>query len=166
MRIRTATPADLDAVADLETVCFSPAEAAGRDAVAARLTAYPDRVWLGLDEEDGHGGPSLLACINGMRTSVPDLTDEMFSHAELHEPDGSWQMIFSVMTSPERRGEGLTGRLLEHVIAVSRADECRGLVLTAKAGLLGFYARYGFVDEGVCASDHGGAVWHQMRLAL
>mgnify|MGYP000915635316 FL=1 len=166
MRIRTATPADLDAVADLETVCFPPAEAAGRDAVAARLTAYPDRVWLGLDEEDGHGGRSLLACINGMRTSVPDLTDEMFSHAELHEPDGSWQMIFSVMTSPERRGEGLAGRLLEHVIAVSRADECRGLVLTAKAGLLGFYARYGFVDEGVCASDHGGAVWHQMRLAL
>ena len=101
-----------------------------------------------------------------MRTSVPDLTDEMFSHAELHEPDGSWQMIFSVMTSPERRGEGLAGRLLEHVIAVSRADECRGLVLTAKAGLLGFYARYGFVDEGVCPSDHGGAVWHQMRLAL
>ena len=62
MRIRTATPADLDAVADLETVCFPPAEAAGRDAVAARLTAYPDRVWLGLDEEDGHGGPASTAC--------------------------------------------------------------------------------------------------------
>ena len=37
-------------------------------------------------------------------------------------------------------------------------------MLTCKAGLRGLYARFGFVDEGVSGSTHGGVVWHQMRL--
>ncbi len=32
--------------------------------------------------------------------------------------------------------------------------------------LLPFYAKFGFVDEGVSASVHGNALWHQMRLTL
>ncbi len=32
--------------------------------------------------------------------------------------------------------------------------------------LLPFYAKFGFVDEGVSASVHGNVVWHQMRLTL
>ncbi|MDY6059197.1 MAG: GNAT family N-acetyltransferase, partial [Candidatus Fimenecus sp.] len=37
--------------------------------------------------------------------------------------------------------------------------------LTCKDKLLPFYARLGFVDEGVTdKSTHGNAVWHQMRI--
>lgn len=168
-RIRTASPADLDAIVELEALCFPPAEAADRDAIAARLAAYPDHVWLAVenDPDDPDGPERLVAGVNGMCTDLPDLTDEMFSRAELHEPDGAWQMIFSVMTAPDRRGEGLAAALVKHVVAEARASGRRGAVLTAKPELVGFYARLGFRDEGVSqGSTHGGAVWHQMRLTL
>ena len=168
-RIRTASPADLDAIAELEALCFPPAEAADRDAIAARLAAYPDHVWLAVedDPDDPDGPERLVAGGNGMCTDLPDLTDEMFSRAELHEPDGAWQMIFSVMTAPDRRGEGLAAALVKHVVQEARASGRRGAVLTAKPELVGFYARLGFRDEGVSqGSTHGGAVWHQMRLTL
>lgn len=168
-RIRTASPADLDAIAALEAACFPPAEAADRDAIAARLAAYPDHVWLAVeDDPDDPDGPERpVAGVNGMCTDLPDLADEMFSRAGLHEPDGSWQMILSVMTAPDRRGEGLAVALMRHAIEDARAGGRRGVVLTAKPELVGFYARLGFRDEGVShGSTHGGAVWHQMRLTL
>ena len=40
----------------------------------------------------------------------------------------------------------------------------KGLVLTCKEKLLHYYAKFGFVNEGVSASTHGGVVWYQMRL--
>ena len=165
-RIRTASTADLDAIAALEALCFPPAEAADRETIAARLAAYPDHVWLAV--EDGpEGHERLVAGVNGMCADLPDLTDEMFSRAELHEPDGAWQMIFSVATAPDRRGEGLAGALVRHAVEDARAGGRRGVVLTAKLELVGFYARLGFRDEGVSQeSTHGGAVWHQMRLTL
>lgn len=168
-RIRTASPADLDAIAALEAACFPPAEAADRDAIAARLAAYPDHVWLAVeDDPDDPDGPERpVAGVNGMCTDLPDLADEMFSRAGLHEPDGSWQMILSVMTAPDRRGEGLAVALMRHAIEDARTGGRRGVVLTAKPELVGFYARLGFRDEGVShGSTHGGAVWHQMRLTL
>ena len=42
----------------------------------------------------------------------------------------------------------------------------KGIVLTCKERLVGFYARLGFVDEGTSASTHGNVVWRQMRLTL
>jgi len=167
-RIRTASPADLDAVAELEALCFPPAEAADRETIAARLAAYPDHVWLAVEDSPDTDGPErLVACVNGMCTDLPDLADEMFSRAELHEPDGAWQMIFSVATAPDRRGRGLAGALVRHAVEDARSSGRRGVVLTAKDALVGFYAHLGFRDEGVSReSTHGGAVWRQMRLIL
>ena len=47
-----------------------------------------------------------------------------------------------------------------------RRERRRGLVLTCKEHMIGFYAALGFADEGISGSAHGGAVWHQMRLTL
>ena len=41
--------------------------------------------------------------------------------------------------------------------------DLRGVVLTCKEKLVPYYAKFGFVDEGVSQSAHGGVVWHQMR---
>ena len=38
------------------------------------------------------------------------------------------------------------------------------VVLTCKERLVHFYAKIGFVDEGISESTHGGVVWHKMRL--
>lgn len=64
------------------------------------------------------------------------------------------------------RGEGCARKLLERVIADSRVAGRKGIVLTCKERLLPFYAKFGFVDEGISASVHGNVLWHQMRLRL
>ena len=47
--IRTATLADLDAVAAVEAACFPAAEAATREELADRLAHYGDHFWLMFD---------------------------------------------------------------------------------------------------------------------
>ena len=158
--ITRAHPADAPALARLEDVCFPPAEAAPPAQVAARLAAFPECFWV-LREDCG-----IVAAVSGFATNRRDLTDDMYADAAAHEPDGAWQTIFSVITDPVRRGEGLATRVLERAIADSRARGRAGLVLTCKENLVGFYARLGFVDEGTSASTHGGVVWHQMRLSF
>ena len=37
---------------------------------------------------------------------------------------------------------------------------------TCKDRLVHYYAKVGFVSEGVSASTHGGVVWYQMRLTF
>ena len=37
-------------------------------------------------------------------------------------------------------------------------------MLTCKERLIPWYAGFGFVNEGLSASVHGGEVWYQMRL--
>ena len=34
------------------------------------------------------------------------------------------------------------------------------------APLVGFYAQFGYEDEGISESTHGDVVWHQMRLTF
>nr|WP_268842209.1 GNAT family N-acetyltransferase [Pseudoflavonifractor phocaeensis] len=156
--IRTATTADLEALTQVEAACFPPAEAATREEFRARLAVYPDHFWLLYDRG------RLVSFVNGMVTDEADLRDEMYQDASLHREDGAWQMIFGVNTIPEARRQGYAMELLRRVVHDARAQGREGLVLTCKAALLDYYARLGFVSEGVSRSVHGGAVWYQMRL--
>ena len=161
LTIRKATPADTAAITALEAACFPPAEAAPFESFAARLEAFPDRFWLLF--ADGE----LISMVNGSLTNEEDLRDEMFHDTTLHDPNGRWQMIFGVATHPAHQRKGYAGLLLETAIRQCREEIPQGregLVLTCKAALLDYYARLGFVSEGVSRSVHGGAVWYQMRL--
>lgn len=160
MLIRTATYEDLDAIAAVERLCFPPAEAASREAFADRLRHYADHFWLLFD------GAELIALVDGMVTDRPDLANEMYDDAALHQEDGAWQMIFGALTAPAHRERGHAGQLLRRAIADARAQGRRGLVLTCKDALVPYYARFGFEDEGASASTHGGVPWHQMRLTF
>ncbi|MFC2473731.1 MAG: GNAT family N-acetyltransferase, partial [Actinomyces sp.] len=104
--------------------------------------------------------------VNGLCTHERDLSDEMYEAPTMHDPDGSWQMILGVATAPAAQGQGLATRLLRTVIETTRVHGRQGLVLTCLDDLVGFYARLGFVDEGLSASHHGGVPWRQMRLTL
>lgn len=106
----------------------------------------------------------MLAFVDGFCTDWPDLTDEMYADASLHRENGAWQMIFGVNTIPACRRQGYAGQLLQQAIADARAQGRKGLVLTCKEALVHYYAKFGFVNEGVSGSTHGGVVWYQMRL--
>ena len=160
MEIRTATMADLAAVTYLEAICFPAAEAASEESFAQRLMCYPGHFWLLMD------GDTVVAFVNGLVTDDPDLRDEMYENAGLHDENGAWQMIFGVDTHPDYRRRGCAGKLLEHVIGQAKAQGRRGLVLTCKKKLIPYYSKFGFVSEGISQSTHGDVTWHQMRLTF
>lgn len=160
MLIRTATIDDLDAVTAVEAECFPPAEAATRADFERRLAHYAGHFWLMFD------GDKLIAFVDGMVTDEADLADEMYEHAELHNEAGAWQMIFGVNTIPEYRKHGYAGELIKRAISDARAQGRKGLVLTCKDKLIHYYAKFGFVNEGVSASVHGNVTWYQMRLTF
>ena len=153
--------ADLAAVAAVEGACFPAAEAATEKDFAARLAVYPNHFWL-LEEDDG----TLVSFVNGLVTDEPLLRDEMYADASLHNERGAWQMIFGVNTLPQYRRQGLAGQVLERVIADARAQGRKGCVLTCKDKLIHYYEKFGFQNEGVSASTHGGVVWYDMRLTF
>ncbi|MDO4516281.1 MAG: GNAT family N-acetyltransferase [Bacillota bacterium] len=160
MNIRTASLRDLDAIAAVEAVCFPPAEAADKDAFRRRLTVYPDHFWLLWE------GDTLVGFVNGMVTQGPDLCDEMYDNADLHDETGSWQMIFGVDTIPAYRRRGCAALLLNRAISDAKSQGRKGLVLTCKEPLLHYYAKFGFVNEGISQSVHGNVRWYQMRLTF
>ena len=160
MTIRAAAPEDARALAEVEAACFPPAEAATAEEIAARLAVYPDRFWLLLD------GEKLVGFVDGMASDDPHLRDEMYADAALHRPEGDWQMIFGVNTLPGYRRQGCAGRLLRRAVADTRAEGRKGLVLTCKEEMIHYYERFGFVNEGLSDSVHGGAEWYEMRLTF
>ena len=160
MLIRTATMKDLEAVAAVEAECFPPAEAATKEAFAKRLEYYGNHFWLMYD------GDKLISFVDGFVTDDADLTDEMYEKAELHKEHGAWQMIFGVNTVPSYRKRGCAGELIKRAISDAKAQGRKGLVLTCKDRLIPYYAKFGFVNEGVSESVHGNAVWNQMRLTF
>lgn len=160
LKIRKATIEDLAAIAAVEAECFPAAEAASTESIRDRLAVFADYFWL--LEDDGR----LVGFINGMVTDESSLTDEMYANAGLHNENGKWQMIFGVDTISEYRRQGCAERLMKQVIADAKAQGRAGIVLTCKEKLIHYYAKFGFRDEGVSQSEHGGAVWHEMRLVL
>ena len=114
MLIRTATIEDLDAVTTVEAECFPPSEAATRADFEHRLSHYGDHFWLMFE------GEKLIAFVDGFVTDKPDLTDEMYERAEMHDENGAWQMIFGVNTIPAYRKHGYAGQLLQCAIEDAR----------------------------------------------
>lgn len=161
MEIRYATLRDVAAVAAVEAACFPPAEAATEAQFAERIRHYGNHFWLMFD------GEKLIAFVDGFVTDEPDLTDGMYETASMHDETGAWQMIFGINTLPAYRRHGYAGALIRRAVSDAKRQGRRGLVLTCKQALIPYYARFGFVDEGVSEkSTHGNVVWHQMRLSF
>lgn len=161
MVIRPAQMEDLDEIAAVEKQCFPEAEAATREEFAQRLQHYSSHFWLLFEEN------RLVSFVDGFVTDNPDLEDEMYEKAFLHNENGAWQMIFGVNTLPDYRCRGYAGRLLKRAIADAKEQGRKGLVLTCKEARIAYYAGFGFRDEGISQkSVHGNAVWHQMRLTF
>ncbi len=160
MEIRKATSADVEAVAAVEAACFPAAEAATEAEFRDRLVVYGNHFLLLFDED------RLVGFIDGFVTDEKDLRDEMYADASLHDEQGAWQMIFGLNTVPPYRRRGCAGRLIEALKTEARKEGRKGIVLTCKDKLVPYYARFGFVSEGVSGSTHGGVTWYQMRLTF
>ncbi|WP_298501859.1 GNAT family N-acetyltransferase [uncultured Methanobrevibacter sp.] len=160
MEIRTATIDDLDTLYNIERECFPQSEAAKRNEIEERLITYPNH-FLVLKENT-----KTVSFINGFTTDEKDLKDEMYENASMHNESGNWQMIFGVNTLPEYRKHGYASKLIKQFIDNAKKENRLGVVLTCKQNLVSYYSKFGFGDEGISESKHGGEVWHQMRLTF
>lgn len=160
MIIKTADGTELDKIAAIEDLCFPKEEAATKEIFAKRLAHYKNHFWLLYDND------RMISFADGFVTDIPDLTDEMYEKAEMHDENGKWQMIFGLNTLPEYRNKGYAGELVKRIICDAKRQKRKGVVLTCKEHLINYYAKFGFVSEGVSQSVHGGAVWYQMRITF
>ena len=160
MNIRHASLADLESITAIESACFPEAEAAKKKDFEARLQVYPECFWVLCNQN------VMIGFVNGFVTDQKNLTDEMYEKAKMHDPKGDWQMIFGVNTLPEYRRKGFAEKILNQVILDARQQGRKGLVLTCKDALRHYYAKFGFVDEGISESMHGNVIWYQMRLTF
>ena len=53
---------------------------------------------------------------------------------------------------------------MEAMIETAGKQGRKGLILTCKDRLIGYYEKFGYVNMGVSKSVHGGAVWYDMVL--
>lgn len=160
LSFQQATIEDLDLIVSIEARCFPEAEAATRDQFADRLSVYGEHFWI------LKRGNCAVGFIDGMVTDKETITDDMFENASLHNPTGNWQAIFGLNVLPEYRCQGYAAKLIQKLVDEARKAGRRGCTLTCKEALLHYYARFGFVNQGVSSSVHGGAKWYDMRLVF
>lgn len=156
--IRTVQAEDLENVAKVEASCFPAAEAAGKESLKERIGAFPESFLVA--EKDGE----IIGFINGAVTDEKTIADEMFEDISLHNPKGAYQSIFGLDVIEKYRHQGLASRLMEAMIEHAREEGRKGLILTCKDRLIGFYEKFGYRNMGISKSVHGGAVWYDMIL--
>lgn len=157
-RIRNVEEGDLDAVCEVEAICFPAAEAAGKDAFGKRIKVFGDSFLVA--EAEG----VVIGFINGCATDEKTIRDEMFEDSSLHNPKGKYQSIFGLDVVPEWRKRGVASELMNCLISDAKRRGRKGLILTCKDRLIPYYEKFGYRSSGISASVHGGAVWYDMIL--
>lgn len=156
--IRFAKKEEGETLAVIEATCFPPAEAASREAVLERLEAFPEN-FIVAETEDG----AIAGFINGGTTDQPYLPDEFYHNISLHKKDGAYQTVFGLNVMPQYRRQGIAEKLVDGFAALAKERGKAGVILTCKEHMIHYYERRGFVKYGVSDSEHGGAIWYDMR---
>lgn len=158
MLIRLAKPEDLDAIIEIEAICFPVEEAASKEAITERFNIFMENFVV--VEDDG----KVVGFINGCCYHELSLPDELYHDSSLHDKDGAYQTVFGLDVLPAYRKKGVAKQLIDYFIALAKQRGKKGIVLTCKDHLVHYYERFGFVHQGVSDSTHGGAKWNDMHL--
>lgn len=144
-------------LASIEAECFPAAEAASETEIKKRMETFSENFFIA--EKNGE----IVGFINGGTTDKPELPDELYHDAGLHKPHGDYQTVFGLNVLPAHRHQGIAGELLDYLSRISQERGKKGVILTCKEHLIGFYESHGFRNFGIASSEHGGAVWYDMK---
>ena len=158
LQIQQATKEDIKEIARIESICFPKEEAASERFIKERVETFPESFFVGKIDN------RIIGFINGAVTNDKTISDEMFEHVHLHNPEGNYQMIFGLDVLPGYERKGYGKQLMIYMITVSKKRGKKGLVLTCKEHLISFYEQFGYQVVGKSASTHGGATWYDMIL--
>lgn len=158
--IREVQPKDVERVTEIEAICFPEAEAAPRKSFEARIAAFPECFLVA--EAEGQ----LIGFINGCATNSVVIYDELFYSTEHHIPEGENIAVFGLDVIPEYRKQGIAACLMNRFIELAKDTGRKRVILTCKERLVHYYEAFGYVNDGVSKSTHGGAQWFDMTLVL
>lgn len=158
--IRMVEPDDLTACHTVEANSFPPGEAAWTTSLETRINNYPEGFLV--CECEG----KVVGQVNSGATDKDDISDEEFKQLIGHDPDGDNIVIFSLSVMPEFRKRGVGSKLLTRFVEQAKDLGKSKVMLLCKEDMVDYYARHGFRDNGISASSHGGAMWHEMILPL
>ena len=176
LQIRLADPKEADRLAEIEAICFPPAEAASHEDVVNRMGAFPENFVVAVKDDQ------IVGFINGGTTDKPVLPDEFYHDITLHKKDGEIQTVFglnvipeyrficsssvdkSYNLIPEYRHQGIAGELVEYFKDLAKERGKKALILTCKEHMIPFYESHGMKKLGVADSCHGGATWYDMQI--
>ena len=139
LQIRLADPGEADRLAEIEAICFPPAEAASHEEVVKRMGAFPENF-------------------------VVAVKDEFYHDITLHRKGGDIQTVFGLNVIPEYRHQGIAGELVEYFKELAKERGKKALILTCKEHMIPFYESHGLKKLGVADSCHGGATWYDMQI--
>lgn len=160
VNIRNVRMSDLDEIVGIEKQCFPIDEAAGREVFQKRISAFPENFLVA--EYEG----KLVGFINGCTTESSVIFDEMFHDIEYHIASGHNIAIFGLDVIKEFRGLGIAAQLILEFLNNARIKGKKSVILTCKLNLIQYYTRFGFVNNGMSESVHGGATWYDMSMEL
>ena len=160
LEIRMAKKEDVEKIVEIEEKCFPAAEAAKKEDICKRFETFGENFIVAV--ENG----KVIGFVNGCTTDKAELPDELYHDTSLHKPSGNYQTVFGLDVLPEYRKRGIAGELLKHMISLSKERKKQGIILTCKDYLIGYYEKFGFENQGVADSSHGGAKWNNMFLSL
>jgi len=158
--IRHVLPKDLDGCFLVETSGFLPEEAAGRETIKLRIDTFSDGFFVA--EMDG----KVVGILNSAATYKEDISDEELKQLIGHDPQGKNMVVFALAVLPEFQKQGIAYQLMSRFVEEARGRNKENVLLMCKQHLIAYYERMGFAHVGLSKSTHGGAEWHEMRLAL
>lgn len=158
--IRTATPADLEAVAGIYDVIHTEEEA-GRATIGWIRGVYPTRATaeeslkkgsLFVLEEDGQ----VLAAAKMDREQVPEYAD---AHWTCAAPAEQVMVLHTLVVSPRQKGRGLGSQFVAFYEDYAKAQGCPYLRMDTNernAAARAMYARLGYREVGVVGCQFNG----------
>ncbi|RDU37212.1 histone acetyltransferase [Neobacillus piezotolerans] len=154
--LRNVQPTDLEQLLTIENEGFSKEEAATKDAFVERIRLIPDTFIVA--EREGE----ILGYINGPIINQPYITDDLFEKITGNPKRGGFLSVLGLAVSKQARNQGIAKILINKMEELVEENEREGITLTCKQDLVPFYERYGFVNQGLSESQHGGVRWFNM----
>lgn len=156
--IRQAEKCDLESIIQIEQACFPAAEAASSDTLLERFNVFRENFIVATKQDE------IVGFINGCTTNQPNLPDILYHDTSLHNPHGDYQTVFGLAVDPAFHHQGIATKLMQHFITLTKTREKKGIILTCKNHLITYYEQFGYKNQGISASVHGGSQWNDMLL--
>ena len=160
--VREASVADVNDIAELESLSFPPDEMASLETITMRQSnAGPYMIVVRYNNDDN----KLIGFVNGTLTTAEEIHHDSMS---THEPTGSSLVIHSVTVSPQHRCNGIGKKMLTWYVnkIITKQQEVKRILLLTKELFVTFYKSCGFEVVKLSDVEHGADRWYEMKLDI